>query len=90
MLGNNQQLNESFQVAMGFISFLFVSFGFIALCDITINRVCKRFQNNREITIYVPDEGVSTSVKVRPDFFELQLPKNRGHVSPPKFIDSPV
>lgn len=90
MIGNNPQLNEHFQVAMSFISFLFVAVGFMALCEMTIKNACRHFGNKREITIYVPDEGTSTSVKVRPDFFELQLPKSRGHVTPPKFIDSPV
>ena len=88
MVGNNnQQLNESLQIVMNFISFLFVAIGFIALCDMAIRFVCKRLGHKREITIYVPDECMSTSVKVRPDFFELQLPRNR---SSPKFVDSPV
>lgn len=89
MLGNNQYLNEGQQFTLGFVSLILAGLGFIVFCELIIKIVCKRFLR-RNITIYVPDEGMSTSVKVRPDFFELQIPKNRRQVSPSKFIDSPV
>ncbi len=90
MIGNNDYLDAQFKIIMSIISLFFVVIGMLGIIDTLIQVVARKFGKNKEITIYVPDEGTSSSVKVRPDLFELQLPKSRGNISPPKFIDSPV